>query len=241
MELLLLSTSTLFDEPFLDYALNPVEEWLGEAKDVVFIPYALKDWDGYSNRVAEKFSVLGVKVYGIHQLKNPLSVLLETKRVFVGGGNTFRLLKTLQDKGMVQPLNKYVTNGTLRYLGSSAGTNIAGATIRTTNDMPIVQPSSFGALRLLPFQINPHFLDPIPNHAHMGESRETRITEFLEENNCPVVGLREGSWLRFSSDKLTLLGGTARLFERGKTPTELASHTNLTFLMESYTKFDNPL
>ncbi|HZM48863.1 MAG TPA: dipeptidase PepE, partial [Vicinamibacteria bacterium] len=151
--------------------------------------------------------------------------------VFVGGGNTFRLLKTLQDSELLEPLRRRVRDG-LPYLGASAGTNITCPTIKTTNDMPIVQPPRFEALGIVPFQINPHYLDPDPGSRHMGETREDRIREFHEENDVPVVGLREGAWLRIEGTGGQVGGAaSARVFRRGRAPEELALGSSLQALL----------
>lgn len=220
MEALLLSTSTLYGQRYLEYALEPISEWMDAEREIVFVPYALADHNAYTSRVAEALSPLGVRVRGLHEYEDVSVALSEASRMFVGGGNTFRLLHRLQQNGLIEVIRQAVAGGS-RYLGSSAGTNIASPTIRTTNDMPIVEPASFDALELVPFQINPHYLDPIPDLPHMGETRETRLTEFLEENDRPVVALREGAWLRIrDSGSIQLEGHTARLFQRGGSPVD---------------------
>jgi dipeptidase E len=154
-------------------------------------------------------------------------VLDEAEAVFVGGGNTFRLLARLQQAGLVETLRDRVAAG-MRYMGASAGTNLACPTIRTTNDMPVVQPVDFVALGLVPFQVNPHYLDPDPASAHMGETREERIREYLEENDAPVVGLREGSWIAVEGAVARLEGPRpARLFRRGRDPEEIDPGSDL--------------
>ena len=235
MEVLLLSTSTLYNERYLEYALDPIREWLGTEREILFVPYALADHDAYTAKVADAFSSLGVKVRGIHRCAaaDASAAIADSSHIFVGGGNTFRLLNTLYSKSLLEPIRSSVIDAGSRYLGSSAGTNIAGLTIRTTNDMPIVEPTSFGALGFVPFQLNPHYLDPIPDLPHMGETRETRLTEFLEENDCPVLGLREGAWLKVGGESLRLEGHTARLFQRERPPVEYAAGSDLSWLLKS--------
>ena len=221
---LLLSTSALFGGGFLDYALDPIELWLDGASDLLFVPYALHNHDLYTQKVASALTPLGVRVHGAHAVDAPGLLAQGCARVFVGGGNTFRLLRALQVTGLGELLASAVQGGA-RYLGSSAGTNVACPTIRTTNDMPIVEPGTLTALSLVPFQVNPHYLDPVPGLAHAGETRELRLEQYLEENEVPVIGLREGSWLWCEPDVFTLQGHTARVFRRGETPWDAPAGT----------------
>ena len=236
MELLLLSNSSVHGRPYLEHALDALADLLRGVDEVVFVPYALSDHDGYTATVRTALEPLGVSVTGAHTHAEALS---EAAAIFVGGGNTFRLVKALQVSGQLDVIRHRVRNGT-PYIGSSAGTNIAAPSLRTTNDMPIVQPPSFDTLGLVPFQINPHYLDPDPDSRHQGETRETRITEFLEENDVPVLGLREGTWLRRRDDVLTLDGipAGARLFRRGASPRELTPGSDLSDLLKITPAFD---
>ncbi|TCC02509.1 dipeptidase PepE [Kribbella soli] len=236
MELLLLSNSATHGRPFLEHALDAVRDILRDVREVVFVPYALADHDGYTAKVRSALEPIGVSVVGAHT--DP-GVLGSAAAIFVGGGNTFRLVKALQVSGQLDVIRDRVRNGT-PYLGSSAGTNLAGPSLRTSNDMPIVQPPSFETLGLVPFQLNPHYLDPDPESTHQGETRELRITEFLEENDVPVLGLREGTWLRRHADTLTLDGipAGARLFRRGTAPEEIASGSDLSELLKITAAYD---
>lgn len=237
--LLLLSSSAVFGMQPLEYALDVVKEFLGEERSLYFIPYALADYDDYTAWAQRVLTPLGVTVKGIHTATSPRQVAEEARVIYVGGGNSFRLLKTLQEHDLLATLRARVEAGELRYMGSSAGTNIACPSLRTTNDMPIVQPSSFSALGLIPFQINPHYLDPDPNSTHRGETREQRIEQFLEENDVPVLGMREGCWLRRRGSELLLGGITgARLFTRNAYPQEIAPGTDLSWLLERPALFD---
>jgi dipeptidase E len=239
MELLLMSNSRTHGRPFLEHALEEVQGFLGDRKRLVFVPFALRDHEGYTAIVAEALRPLGVEVVGAHTAADPREPVREAGAVFVGGGNSFRLLSALGRTGLLEEIRERVRGGSLRYMGSSAGTNMAAPTIRTTNDMPIVQPDSFEALGLVPFQINPHYLDADPGSTHMGETREQRVTEFLEENDVAVLGLREGAWLRVSAD-VARLGGTtgARLFRRGAVPRELEPDADVSFLLDEAPEFD---
>ena len=192
---LLISNSTLFGSGYLDHAETEIRDFLGNAKRVLFIPFALYDRDAYTETARARFEKMGYELTSIHNPLDRFQAIAETEAIFTGGGNTFRLLKTLYDQYLLGPIRQRVAEG-MPYIGSSAGSNIAGPTIRTTNDMPIVQPPSFDALSLVSFQINPHYLDPDPNSKHMGETREKRIAEFLEENDTPVLALREGAMAR---------------------------------------------
>jgi dipeptidase E len=227
LRLMLLSNSTNFGGGYLDHAMEAIRAFLGGAGEVVFVPFALKDREGYAAKAAARFAREGIAVRGLTADAEGRRLLEGAPAVFVGGGNTFRLLKTLQDAALLQPLAARARGG-MPYLGASAGTNIAAPTIRTTNDMPIVQPASFDALGLVPFQINPHYLDADPGSRHMGETREDRLREYLEENEAPVLGLREGAWVRVAGDATSVGGANgARLFRRGADPLELAPGADL--------------
>jgi dipeptidase E len=219
--LLLLSTSTVFGTAYLEHAASELRRFFGDTKDVLFIPYALQDRDAYAAKAAAAFREMGLTLRSLHAAPDPEAAVREARAVFCGGGNTFRLLKSLQDLELMDLLRGRARDGLL-YSGASAGSNLAGPTIRTTNDMPIVEPRGFEALGLVPFQINPHYLDPDPASRHMGETRETRIREFLEENDRPVVGLREGAMLSVDGDGVVLKGQKgARIFRRGAEPVEV--------------------
>lgn len=213
---LLLSNSTQHGRGYLDHAAAALQAFLGARARVVFVPHAEFDLDGYAEKAGRRLATLGYEVESVHRRPQALA---DADAVFVGGGNTFRLLHRLYATGLIAAIRRAVTGG-LAYVGSSAGSIVAGPTIKTTKDMPIVQPPSFDALALVPFQISPHYLDPDPGSTHMGETQEERILTFLQENDCPVVGLREGAWLRIESGAVRLDGGTARVFCRGAPPTE---------------------
>ncbi len=236
MELLLLSNSTAPGRRYLEHAVDALTDILQGIDELVFVPYALADHDGYTTQVRTALEPLGVSVTGAHADDDALS---KASAIFVGGGNTFRLVKALQVSGQLDVIRDRVRNGT-PYVGSSAGTNIAAPSLRTTNDMPIVQPPSFETLGLVPFQINPHYLDADPSSTHQGETREERIVQFLEENDVPVLGIREGTWLRRRSETLTLEGlpTGARLFRRGASPQEIPSGSDLSGLLKVATAFD---
>jgi dipeptidase E len=218
--LLLISNSTNHGQGYLDHVLAEMDVFLGPVRRLVFVPFALKDREAYGAKVRTRLADIGVEVTTLTADEAGKRVVREAESFFTGGGNTFRLLKTLQDSGLLPLLRERALAG-VPYMGSSAGTNIAAPTIRTTNDMPIVQPASFDAMGLVPFQINPHFLDADPASTHMGETREQRLKEFHEENETPVVGLREGAWIRVEGDRATLGGGRgARIFRRDQEPEE---------------------
>jgi dipeptidase E len=218
--LLLISNSTLHGSGYLDHAASEIQAFLGEVKRVLFVPFALHDRDKYAAQACERFAKMGYELNSIHTSNESAQALGEHDAIFIGGGNTFRLLKALYDQNLLSPIRERVHRG-MSYIGSSAGSNIAAPTIRTTNDMPIVQPPSFEALGLVSFQINPHYLDADPNSTHKGETREERIMQFLEENETPVVGLREGAMLRIENGQTLLKGSTgARIFRRGSAPVE---------------------
>jgi dipeptidase E len=198
---------------------------------VLFVPWALHDRAGYAAKARQRLGQMGFAVDSLHEAADVPAAVAAAEAVFIGGGNTFRLLRELHATGAVDALRRRVAEG-LPYLGASAGTNVACPTIRTTNDMPIVEPPSFDALGLVPFQINPHYLDPDPASTHQGETREQRLREFLEENEVPVVALRESSMLRVEGGRVELLGSTAaRLFRRGEAPREHPPGSRLDVLL----------
>jgi dipeptidase E len=229
--LLLISNSTLHGSGYLDHAEPEIRDFLGDLKHVLFVPFALFDRDKYAVTAQARFEKMGYELTSIHKAANPVEAVKETEAMFIGGGNTFRLLKTLYEFDLLDVIRERVDGG-MPYIGSSAGSNMACPTIRTTNDMPIVQPPSFDALGLVKFQINPHYLDPDPNSKHMGETREERINQFLEENETPVVGLREGAMLRIANGETLLRGSTgARIFRRGFEPIEILPGARLDELL----------
>jgi dipeptidase E len=236
MKLLLISNSTNPGEPYLDYPKNHIREFLGtEPVKALFIPYAAVtfSFDEYEARVQERFREIGHDVVSIHRFPDPVAAVREAVSIVVGGGNTWKLLKMIRENGLIEPVRAKVMSGT-PYVGWSAGSNVACPTIMTTNDMPVTEPDSFSAFGLVPFQINPHYLDANPA-GHAGETREQRIAEFIEMNpDIYVVGLREGTMLKAESEKLNLIGPRkARLFVRGAIPVEAGSNDDLSFLLHS--------
>ena len=231
MRLLLISNSTLHGSGYLDHAEEKIRAFLGETRRALFVPYALFDRGAYATQARARFEKMGLDLHTIHQTADPCRVIEQAPALFVGGGNTFRLLDALQRRSLVDPIRRRVAEG-MFYIGSSAGSVVACPTIRTTNDMPIVQPASFDALGLVPFQINAHYLDPDPRSTHMGETREVRLRQFHEENAAPVVGLREGTMLRVENGSVLLQGvAAARIFRRGKEPVEVRPETVLDDLL----------
>lgn len=228
--LIIASTSTVHESGYLEYLLDELVLFFKDANTIVFIPYARPSGishEDYTMKAREAFKKIHKNVKGIHEFENPIEAIQNAEAIFTGGGNTFVLLYQLYKNNLLEPLKKSVLKGT-PYLGTSAGSNICGLTINTTNDMPIVYPPSFKALSFMPFNINPHYLDPIPNNKHMGETRETRIKEFHAYHTQPVIGLREGSWLQVTETSIKLKGPlTARVFEYNKTPYEIESGTEL--------------
>jgi dipeptidase E len=212
MDLLLLSNSTNHDSQMFSHASEAFAE-VAAGDTVTFVPYALADWDDYTERVTAALGAFGIDVTSTHRSSAPDEAILEAKVLMMGGGNTFRLLDSLYGLDVVERLGARVRDGSTRYVGASAGTNVACPTIRTTNDMPICHPPSFAALGLVPFQINLHYVDADPASTFMGETREERITEFLEENHSPVLAMYEGSWLRVTGNDAAVTG-RARLFQR---------------------------
>jgi len=225
--MLLISNSTLYGSGYLDHAAVEIGSFLGDVERVLFVPYALYDHDAYALLARERFRTMGYELDSIHLAKDPRQAVDGAEAIFIGGGNTFRLLKALYDLDLLRAIRRRVDGG-MPYIGSSAGSNVAAPTIKTTNDMPIVQPPSFDALGLVSFQINPHFLDPDPNSTHKGETREERILQFLEENETTVVGLREGAMIRVEHGASLLKGSSgARIFRKGLEPVEVGPGTKL--------------
>jgi dipeptidase E len=237
IRLLLLSNSATHDRPYLAHALQAIAAHLSGRERLLFVPYALADHDGYTATVAEAMRPIGVRVEGLHRHPDPASAVSSAEAVFVGGGNTFRLLRSLRRGGLLGPLRDRVRAG-LPYLGSSAGTNLACPTIRTTNDMPILDPEGFDALGLVPFQINPHYLDPDPGSTHQGETRAQRLTEFCEENDVPVLAMREGGWLHTDGEVAALRGASGgMLFRHGHQPADIAADTDVSWLLATVPRF----
>ena len=225
--LLLISKSTVYGRDYLDHVEEQIKSFLGSAKKVLFFPFALFDRDTYAAKAKARFAAMGYSIEAAHAVADPRTAIEQTDAIFIGGGNTFRLLKALQDLDLVDLIRQIVRSGA-PYIGSSAGSNVAGPTIKTTKDMPIVQPRSFNSLGLVPFQISPHFQDADPNSKHMGETQEERILQFLEENETPVVGIREGAWLVCEDGAVTLEGEAgARIFRRGEVPVEAKAGDNI--------------
>lgn len=223
-QLILASTSTLPDQQFLEYLLPSLAEFYKNVSVITFIPYARPggiSHDHYTRHVSQALLKIGKKVVGLHSFENPEEGLGQAEALFTGGGNTFVLVKTLHDLGIMNALKSKIEGGT-PYLGCSAGSNIAGQNMQTTNDMPIVMPKSFQTMGLIPYNINAHYLDPIPGVKHQGESRETRIKEFHQFHNIAVIGLREGSYLEVSGHRMTLKGGlAAKLFLKDQKAQEI--------------------
>lgn len=231
--LIIASTSTLHEGAYLDYLLPELRVLFKECKIIVFIPFARPSGishEEYTKRVALTFAKIDKEIIGIHEFENFTQGIIDAEGIFTGGGNTFLLVSQLYKNNLMSVLSETIKRGT-PYLGTSAGSNICGLTMQTTNDMPIAYPPSFKTLGILPFNINPHYLDPDSNSKHMGETRETRIKEFHSFNNIPVLGLREGSWLVVKGNEIILKGDLkARLFLANKNPTEIESNSDLDFL-----------
>ncbi|WP_295128050.1 dipeptidase PepE [uncultured Chitinophaga sp.] len=228
--IVLASTSTLFGEAYLAYLQPVIKELFAGIDEIIFVPFARPggiSHDEYTARAAGAFEALGIKVTGLHTYSDPAAAITSAKGFFTGGGNTFLLVKQLHGLGLMNVLKTAVESGK-PYMGASAGSNIGGINMQTTNDMPIVYPPSFETMALVPFNLNPHYLDPIPGVVHMGETRETRIKEFHTQNNIPVVGLREGSWIRVKGSVITMEGSQpARIFTAGNDPYELPAGSTL--------------
>ncbi|MGH9837359.1 MAG: dipeptidase PepE [Blastocatellia bacterium] len=231
--LLLISNSTLYGSGYLDHAEAEIRSLLGTVRRVLFVPLALADRDGYAATARARLAAMGYGLDAVHEAADAGQAVDAAEAVFIGGGNTFRLLKGLYNFELLQPIRRRVAEG-MPYIGSSAGSIVACPTLKTTKDMPIVEPPSFEALGLVAFQISPHYLDPDPNTRHMGETQEERINQFLEENDAPVIGLREGTMLRVKQGSVILKGITsARIFRRAHAPVEVEPESRLDEFLSS--------
>lgn len=231
--IIIASTSTIHESGYLEYLLDDLSTFFKNTNEILFIPYARPSGithDEYTEKSRVAFSKIGKSLKGIHEYGNPIEAIKKATGIFIGGGNTFVLVTQLYKNNIIDALKDSISKGT-PYLGTSAGSNICGLTMHTTNDMPIVYPPSFKTLGYVPFNINPHYLDPDPNSQHMGETRETRLKEFHKFNSQPVIGLREGSWLYVKNDTIILKGLlSARIFEQNKKPYEVNSGKELNTL-----------
>ncbi|MCD6204376.1 MAG: dipeptidase PepE [Candidatus Marinimicrobia bacterium] len=232
--LLLISNSTLHGSGYLDHCAENIKTFLGNRKTVAFVPFARPGGighNGYTEIARKRFAKMDFDLSGVHEAADMKAAIRQSDAIFIGGGNTFVLLTGLYKHDLIDTIREEVANGK-PYIGTSAGSNVATRSIMTTNDMPIMYPPSFEALNLVPFNINPHYLDPDPDSRHMGETRETRIKEFHVFNDVPVVGLREGAMLHVEDNRMTLKGTTgARLMEAGKEAVEYQSGDDLSFLL----------
>ena len=232
-KMIIASTSTLHGGNYLEYLIPTLENLFKDCSEIIFIPYARPggiSHDDYTTTVRNAFSKINKAVKGLHEFENPVNAIQNAQGIFTGGGNTFLLVTQLYQNDVMETLAKVVESGT-PYLGSSAGSNITGLSMQTTNDMPIIYPPSFKTLGLLPFNLNPHYLDADLQSKHMGETRETRIKEFHAFNEIPVLGLREGSWLEVIGSEIILKGKlSARLFRKNETPIELDAESNLSWV-----------
>ncbi len=235
-KMIIASTSTVYGSGYLEYLMPVLKEFFKDVNCILFVPYARPggiSYDAYTELASNAFATIGKEVKGIHTFENCKSAVHDTRAVFVGGGNTFLLVKTLYENNLMAEISKSVEKGTL-YLGTSAGSNITGVSMQTTNDMPIVYPPGFETLGLINFNLNPHYLDPDPQSKHKGETRETRIREFHQFNDVPVLGLREGSWLDVNGSQTILKGDlTARLFQKDKIPEEIPAGTDIGKILNS--------
>lgn len=226
--LLLISSSTIHGHGYLDHVEAEISDLLAGIRRVVFVPFALYDRDAYATKVKERLRRMNLAVDSVQSTTAPKHLIEDAEAIFIGGGNTFRLLKSLYDYDLLVSIRNRVGQG-VPFIGSSAGSIVACPTLKTTKDMPVVEPPSFDALGLVGFQISPHYLDPDPNSTHMGETQEERIMQYLEENQLPVVGLREPTALRVYHGGVILRGSTsARIFCRGSLPVEIEPGTDLT-------------
>ena len=232
--LILASTSTVYGSAYLDYLKPTLARHFKQLSELLFIPYARPggcSYEDYTKVVATAFAALDISVRGIHEYSDPKVAIQKAQGIFVGGGNTFVLVKQLYEEELLTPLKTAIETGT-PYLGTSAGSNICGVSMQTTNDMPIVAVPSYKTLGCIPFNINAHYLDPDPKSTHKGETREERIQEFHTYNTTRVLGLREGSWLDVRGDRIVLGGPySLRYFSPDKQAVEIEAGANLSELL----------
>lgn len=230
MNIILASTSTIFGGEYLEYLKEELIELYRGIDEIIFVPFARPggiSHGDYTAKARSFFETINIRVKGLHEFEDKTEALNNAKGYFTGGGNTFLLVKALHEENLMEVLKNNVISGKA-YLGCSAGSNIGGRNMKTTNDMPIVYPPSFDCMGLVPFNINPHYLDPNPDLKHNGETRETRIKEFLTQNDIKVIGLREGNWIRRTGDRITVEGTElTRIFEKDKEPYEIESGSTL--------------
>jgi len=234
LRLLLISSSSVYGTGYLDHCEDQIKALFTscDASRILFVPYALFNRDYYAEKAGARFAQMGLVLESIHTAKSVISAVQEAEAIFIGGGNTFRLLKTLYDLNLLDPIRQRVLSG-MPYMGTSAGSNVAAPTIMTTNDMPIVYPPSFASLDLVSFQINSHYLDSDPDSTHMGETRDTRLKEYHEENHLPVVAIREGAMLQVKDSEITVAGTTGgKLFSSGEEPLDCPQGTRIDQLLD---------
>lgn len=230
---LLISSSRLHGQTYMHYCQQDLYDYWGDVRELLFVPYALQNHDLYAERVRAGLEPMGFKIQAIHETSDPIAAVQKAKGIFIGGGNTFLLTRTLYETGIMPLIRERVMAGDLPYMGSSAGSNVACPTMKTTNDMPIVFPPSFDTLNLVPFQINAHYFDPDPDSTHMGETRADRLREFHEWNTTPVIGLREGGLIEVIGNQATLKGVCgAKLFQAGLVPQEFEPVCDVSFLLD---------
>lgn len=230
MNIILASTSTLYGGEYLEYLREELIQLYKGVNEIIFVPFARPGGISHADYTAKArsfFDTINIKVKGLHEFENKTEALNNAQGYFTGGGNTFLLVKTLHEEGLMSVLKNNVESGKA-YLGCSAGSNIGGQNMKTTNDMPIVYPPSFDCMGLVPFNLNPHYLDPNPDLKHNGETREIRILEFLTQNDLKVVGLCEGNWIRRKGNIITVEGSElTRIFEKDREPYEIESGSQL--------------
>lgn len=231
--LLLVSSSSVHGSGYLEHCEAEIRRLFAEAgvETVLFVPFALGDRDGYAEKARRRFAEMGLALESIHSAPNAVAAVEEAQGLFIGGGNTFRLLTALYQRNLIEPIRRRAREG-MPYLGTSAGANVACPTVMTTNDMPIVYPPSFESLGLVSFQINAHYLDPDPASTHMGETRDVRLREYHEENANPVIALREGTMLVVADESVRLEGKAGgKLFRAGEPSREIAGGARLDELL----------
>jgi len=236
MNCIIASTSTIHGSGYLEYLKATLSKHFKNSSEIVFVPYARPSgltYDEYTAKATDGLRFLEAKVRGIHEFENPHEAIEKAEAIFVGGGNTFLLVKTLQNLNLMSVLKQKILSGT-PYLGTSAGSNICGLNMQTTNDMPIVMPQSFETLGILPFNINAHYIEPDKNSTHKGETRRTRIKEFQMFNDINVIGLKEGSWLEARGETIQLKGELdAVWFEPNMQPKKILAKSKLTYNVSS--------